>query len=111
MRIEIRARHIPLTEELRTHCERRVQFALGHLSDRVKEVVLRLEDTNGPRGGVDKVSRLTLRLEHGRELTVESTNATLAAAVDRTLDRAAHAAGKLVERANRRHGASVRHAA
>lgn len=108
MRIEIRARHIPLTETLRSHCERRVRFALDRLSDRVKEVVLRLEDTNGPRGGVDKVCRVTLRLEHGKELTLESKDTTLVAAVDRALDRAGHAVTKAVGRAQRTAGESLK---
>ncbi len=110
MRVEIRARHIPLTEDLRTHCERRVRFALDRLSDRVREVVVRLEDANGPRGGVDKVCRLTLRLEHGRELTLESKDTTLVAAVDRALDRAGHAVTKAVGRAQRLAGESLRNA-
>jgi ribosomal subunit interface protein len=110
MRIEIRARHIDLTETLRTHCERRVRFALDRLSDRVKEVVLRLEDTNGPRGGVDKACRVTLRLEHGKELTLESKDTTLVAAVDKALDRAGNAITKVVGRAQRQAGESLRSA-
>lgn len=101
MRVEIRARHIPLTEDLRTHCERQVRFALDHLPDRVREVVVRLEDANGPRGGVDKVCRLTLRLEHGRELTVEAKDSRLSAAVDRAVERAGHAVSKAVGRSQR----------
>ncbi|MCY1021784.1 HPF/RaiA family ribosome-associated protein [Pyxidicoccus sp. MSG2] len=108
MRIEIRARHIPLTETLRTHCERRVRFALDRLADRVKEVVLRLEDTNGPRGGVDKTCKVTLRLEHGKELTLESKGTTLVAAVDQALDRAGNAVSKAVGRAQRTAGESLR---
>jgi ribosome-associated translation inhibitor RaiA len=111
MRIEIRARHIPLTESLRTHCERRVRFALDRLSDRVKDVVLRLEDTNGPRGGVDKSCKVTLRLEHGKELTLESKDTTLIAAVDSALDRAGNAVSKAVGRAQRGAGESLRSAA
>jgi ribosome-associated translation inhibitor RaiA len=101
MRVEIRARHIPLTEDLRTHCERRVRFAMDRLSDRVREVVVRLEDANGPRGGVDKVCRVTLRLEHGRELTLESKDSRMEAAVDRAVDRAEQAVTKAVGRAQR----------
>jgi ribosome-associated translation inhibitor RaiA len=108
MRVEIRARHIPLTEDLRTHCERRVRFALDHLSDRVREVVVRLEDANGPRGGVDKVCRLTLRLEHGRELALEAKDTSPVAAVDRALDRAGHAVSKVVGRAQRQSAERLR---
>jgi ribosome-associated translation inhibitor RaiA len=112
MRIEIRARHIPLTRTLRLYCERRVRFALDHLSDRVKDVVVRLEDTNGPsRGGVDKVCRVTLRLEHGPELTLESKDTRLVVAVDKALDRAGNAVTKALGRAQRQAGESLRNAA
>lgn len=111
MRIEIRARHIPLTRTLRLYCERRVRFALDRLSDRVKAVVVRLEDTNGPRGGVDKACRVTLRMEHGRELTLESKDTRLVVAVDKALDRAGNAVTKALGRAQRQAGESLRGAA
>ena len=65
---------------------------------------MRLEDTNGPRGGVDKSCKVTLRLEHGKELTLESKDTTLVAAVDKALDRAGNAVTKAVGRAQRTGG-------
>lgn len=111
MRVEIRARNIPLTETLRTYAERRVRFALDRLSDRVKEVVVRLEDANGPKGGVDQVCRVALRLEHGRELAIESSDTNLLAAIDRTLERASNAVTRAVGRAQRQDGTRLRDAA
>ncbi|AEI68288.1 HPF/RaiA family ribosome-associated protein [Corallococcus macrosporus] len=111
MRVEIRARNIPLTETLRTYTERRVRFALDRLSDRVRDVVVRLEDANGPKGGVDQVCRVALRLEHGRELAIESSDTNLLAAIDRTLERASNAVTRAVGRAQRQDGARLRDAA
>ncbi len=111
MRVEIRARNIPLTETLRTYTERRVRFALDRLSDRVKDVVVRLEDANGPKGGVDQVCRVALRLEHGRELAIESADANLLAAIDRTLERASNAVTRAVGRAQRQDNTRLRDAA
>ncbi|MBJ6761814.1 HPF/RaiA family ribosome-associated protein [Myxococcaceae bacterium JPH2] len=108
MRIEIRARHFTLTETLRTHVERRARFAMGRLSDRVREVTVRLEDINGPRGGVDKVAKVTVRLEHGGQLASEAMDASYAAAVDRALERAGHAVSKALGRTHRQDSASVR---
>ena len=98
MRIEIRARHIPLTETLRTHCERRVRFALDRLSDRVKEVVLRLEDTNGPRGGVDKLCSIKVVLTGLPSVVVEQKHASLQAALDAALRRTEAAVRRSVKR-------------
>ncbi|MCP3101493.1 HPF/RaiA family ribosome-associated protein [Myxococcus sp. K15C18031901] len=108
MRIEIRARHFSLTDTLRDYCERRARFAMGRLSDRVRDVTVRLEDINGPRGGVDKVAKVTVRLEHGGQLAVEASEATLAAAVDRALERAGHALSKALGRSQRIASDSVR---
>lgn len=108
MRIEIRARHFPLTETLRTHVERRTRFAMGRLSDRVREVTVRLEDINGPRGGVDKVAKVTVRLEQGGQLAAEAMDESFTSAVDRALERAGHAVGKALGRAQRVAGESVR---
>ncbi|AGC46551.1 hypothetical protein MYSTI_05271 [Myxococcus stipitatus DSM 14675] len=108
MRIEIRARHIALTETLRTYVERRVRFAMGRLSDQVRDVTVRLEDINGPRGGVDKVAKVTVRLEHGKQFAAEAEEASFATAVDRALERAGHSLGKVLGRTHRQAGESVR---
>jgi len=108
MRIEIRARHFSLTDTLRDYCERRARFAMGRLSDRIRDVTVRLEDINGPRGGVDKVAKVTVRLAQGRQLAVEASDTSLAAAVDRALERAGHALGRALGRAQRIASDSVR---
>ncbi|WP_246137716.1 HPF/RaiA family ribosome-associated protein [Myxococcus llanfairpwllgwyngyllgogerychwyrndrobwllllantysiliogogogochensis] len=108
MRIEIRARHFTLTDTLRNHVERRARFAMGRLSDRVREVMVRLEDINGPRGGVDKVAKVTVQLEQGGQLAAEAVDASFAGAVDRALERAGHAVGKSLGRTHRSDGESVR---
>jgi len=59
MQIDIQARGFMLTEELRTRAERRVRFALGSTSGRVRSVVMRLTNENDARGGVHK--RCTIR--------------------------------------------------
>jgi ribosome-associated translation inhibitor RaiA len=54
VQVQVRGRNIELTEELRAHVERRLQFALSRFSQRIDRVVVRLADANGPRGGDDK---------------------------------------------------------
>ena len=54
MHIDIQTRGFTLTEGLRSHCERRMRFALGPSSSRLSAISVRLTDVNGPRGGVDK---------------------------------------------------------
>ena len=58
MRIDIQGRGFPLTAALLDHTEQRLRFALTRTSARIKRVVVRLGDRNGPRGGEDKFCRM-----------------------------------------------------
>ena len=51
MQVDIRARGFELTEGLRQHTERRLDFALGWADYDIRKVAVRLFDINGPRGG------------------------------------------------------------
>jgi putative sigma-54 modulation protein len=53
MQIDIHARHIANTPSLDELARRRLAYALGRFSTRIKRVVLRLDDVNGPKGGED----------------------------------------------------------
>ena len=97
MQIDIQARGFRLTEGLRTQAERRVRFALGSTGGRVRSVVMRLADENGPRGGVDK--RCTIRANlPGGPVIIEQQEADLYVAIDRAADRAARAVSRRLEK-------------
>ena len=53
MQIDIHARHLAHTPELDELARRRLAYALGRFSTRIKRVTLRLDDVNGPKGGED----------------------------------------------------------
>ncbi len=94
MRVELRARSITITDGLRAHAERRLRFALGRFGPAIRRVCLRLDDVNGPRGGIDKSCRLVVGLAQGGEVIVEDADGDLRALLDRSVDRA----GRAVER-------------
>ena len=54
MRVEVRSRGIEGGRELTDHVRRRLAFALGRFGDSIRRVRVRIEDVNGPRGGMDK---------------------------------------------------------
>ena len=99
MQIDIQARGFRLTAGLRTQAERRVRFALGSTSGRVRSIVIRLADENGPRGGVDKRCTIRANLPGGPPVIIEQQEADLYVAIDRAADRAARAVSRRLDRA------------
>ena len=102
MRLDIRTRNLDLTLDERTqllaHAERRLRFGLSRFADRLARVTARLEDVNGPRGGVDKRVTVTVLLHPRGEVRVEETDAALEVAVDRAADRAGAAVARELAR-------------
>jgi ribosome-associated translation inhibitor RaiA len=71
MRIDIHSSKFALTESLRSHIERRVQFALSWAYHKLPHIHLRLDDVNGPKGGVDKVCRIQIPVVGGKPVVIE----------------------------------------
>lgn len=94
MQIDIQAVDFELTEGLRAHVERRVQFALSRFQPRVTRLIIRLSDLNGPRGGVDKSCSLQIRLRGLPDIVIEGTEMDLYVAINRAADRAERAVGR-----------------
>lgn len=85
--------------ELREYIERRSRFALGRLADELLDVVVVLEDLNGPRGGVDKRCLVQLHGPVVREVVVEGTDVAWGPAIDRALSLAGRAVVRALDRA------------
>jgi ribosomal subunit interface protein len=103
MRIDIQARGFDLTEGLRDHTVRRLQFALGWASHDVRTVRVRLFDINGPRGGEDKRCRIQVAFPGTPNVVIEDTEADLYVAIDRAADRAERAVTRRLERLREHH--------
>lgn len=102
MKIEIRFRSLPASDELREHAVRRLRLDLRHFGAEVSGAMVRIADVNGPRGGVDKRCQVTVS---GRQIgspTVEEHHEDAFAAVGLAVGRAARAVGKVLERARDR---------
>lgn len=98
MQIEIRAIGLELTESLREHLMRRLQFALSRFEDRIVRVTARLSDLNGPRGGVDKSCHLQIRLDGLPDIRIDDAEADLYVAISRAADRAGRTLGRRLQR-------------
>lgn len=99
MQLRLDGGRIGLTPALREHIERRIRFALGRVAGAVGRVSIRLDDLNGPRGGVDKRCRVLMQIPRAGTAVVEAVDSDLYAAIDGAAERARRAALRRIERA------------
>ena len=98
MRIDIQARGFELTEGLRQHTERRLQFALSWANHDVRAVTVRLSDINGPRGGQGKRCRIQIPMARAQAVVIEEIETDLYVAIDRAADRTERTVARRLER-------------
>ena len=60
MKIQIRLHGLDHSKAFSEYATRRIEYMLGRLGRQVTRVMLRVVDTNGPRGGQDKRCRLLI---------------------------------------------------
>lgn len=73
-------------EEALAYARDRITAALRRLRGRVGHTRLRLDDPNGPRGGVDKTCRVEVAIVGAPRLHVEATAASWTEAADLAAD-------------------------
>ena len=98
MRVDIKTSGIDLTDGLREHTERRLEFALDRAHHDINSVTVRLSDINGPRGGFDKRCQIQIPLPHHRGVVIEETDSDLYVAIDRAASRAGNTLGRQLSR-------------
>jgi putative sigma-54 modulation protein len=90
-KIELRGSNLPISEALREHLTRKLDFVLRRLGEHVDRIIVRIVDINGPKGGLDKRCRIIARLSPAGIVVVEATDADSYVAVS-------HAATRMEER-------------
>lgn len=100
MRVDVTGQGFNVTEALRDHIERRLEFAVARFEDHIDTVSVRLEDMNGPRGGVDKECRVHVKLLGLPSVIITQSAKDAYAAVDRAADRLGHTVARKLERAH-----------
>jgi hypothetical protein len=75
----------------RAVAERRLRFVMRRLRTELLQAHVRLEDVNGPRGGVDQRCQVHLVTDGFGSVVVHATRRHAAQALDAALKRAAHA--------------------
>lgn len=102
MRIDIHSRKLALTESLRKYIERKAELALSWAYHKLPHIHLRLDDVNGPKGGVDKVCRIQIPIPSGKPVVIEEIQTDIYSAIDRAIQRAGRTMSRRIKR-NRTH--------
>lgn len=99
MILNVHASRIQITELSKDYIERRIEFALGRFSEAISSITVTLEDTNGPRGGVDQRCQIRVNMMgQRRPVIVESTQDILRAAIDVAASTAFRAVSRRLDR-------------
>ena len=99
--IEIQASCFALTEGLRQHVIRRIEYALRSYRIWVDRVEVQLGDINGPRGGADKFCRVLVRLPNLPALVIRDLGGDLYAVISSAAERAGRTVGRRIAYRNR----------
>lgn len=103
MKISLRVRGASPDKNLAEHVRKRALLALGRFSTRIANVVVRLEDLNGPKGGIDKRCTIELTGAFGQRLA-EVRDQNFSTAVDRGFAVARRSLVRVVKRNGREYG-------
>ncbi len=90
-----------VTPENRAFAKRRLLFALSRFDSRIKGVELMVGDNNGPRGGIDKLCRVTVKLRRLTEVYVSDIDADLLTAISRAANRIGRVVTRTIERSQK----------
>jgi putative sigma-54 modulation protein len=93
MHVEIRGRKVRVSAALRSHVERRLDFALDAFGDRVEGAVLRISGS-----GDAHVCELSLALRPSGSVRVRQAGDDLYASVDLCAERASRAVARAIDR-------------
>jgi putative sigma-54 modulation protein len=97
--VEVRSKTDDMEPLIRQFAERRISFALDHLSN-VRRIAISVEDVNGPKGGADKHCRIVAELAF-TSLVLDETQPDWQSAVARAIHRLDRKATQELQRVNR----------
>ncbi len=98
MKIQVESRHHRPSLQLRSLLHARVHDSLQAIRDHVRRVHVRLDDLNGPKGGVDTRCSLTLELVGAGPIHVQYVSLSPYSAVAGAAGKASRAGMRILER-------------
>lgn len=98
MDIHLTTRHLPRQDDLVGFARRRAAFAFARFGDLVHRIEIRLDDVNGPRGGVGIACLARLHLVRGGDLLVEGAASSPEDGIANAMNRLANRLRRVVSR-------------
>jgi putative sigma-54 modulation protein len=98
MNIDVKFRGLESSAALRDYIVKKIHTHLGRFGHDLTSVTVRVDDVNGPRGGDDKVCKITLKGPRVGSETVFEKTADPYAAADKAVDTAETVIVKVLER-------------
>jgi putative sigma-54 modulation protein len=89
MRCDIRSGNVDLRSGLREYIEQRFDRSLGRIQNRISHVTIRLDDVNGPKGGIDMRCHAEAHLVRSGLVLADAVAGDIRTAVDEAADRLA----------------------
>lgn len=99
MQIDIRSRGVRLNPTIKSAVGKRLSFALDRFQRLIAMARVRLEDVNGPKGGVDTVCRIAADGPLVGRVVVEERSIDAASAIDGAVERLAQVLARVRGRA------------
>jgi CBS domain-containing protein/ribosome-associated translation inhibitor RaiA len=94
----IRVLGAELSRDDRTYIRRKLGLKLGKFATSIERISVRVEDANGPRGGIDQVCRIKVVVSGLPSVVFQAKDASLAAAIDGALMGVERAVRRTVQR-------------
>ena len=98
MKLNIQSKHIELTQELKAHIQRKLQFALSRLDSYITAISVNISHINDPKGGLDKQCGIQICVANMQAISIKDTQTHLYCAIDRAAQRASLALNSKIDR-------------
>jgi putative sigma-54 modulation protein len=102
MEVYVRSRKLAPLTGLHEYAKEQVLAATDYFTEQVQSITVRVEDINGPKGGVDAVCRVVARIKGRASVVVHSVAAKPGAAVHAAAEQLFIALERRLHRAPRR---------
>jgi ribosome-associated translation inhibitor RaiA len=98
MQLYLNDRQRLLGESAVERTESRVFSAFAKFSDYVKSIDITVKDVNGPRGGIDKVCRVLVKLRGKKDVVINATDSSVSKVIPAAIERAARSVRRQINR-------------